>query len=404
MIISYQLLLYLLLPVFIGFSIKHVLSNKNSLFLWQRFGLKTRRLTNPVWFHCASVGEVMTAIPLIKLYHQTFPEKEILLTTNTITGANLCQKQLNFVTHNFLPLDYRFITRLFLKKIKPEKLIILETEIWPNLFQLCHKQGISINIINGRLSKRSLDINRWSKSIYKQTLSHVDKILCRSFADAEAYQFLGADKNQIEVTGNLKFATPLDIKDTENLINREYVLVASTHTGEEKILTELWQQTQHDELLLVIAPRHPERKDDIINDIKPYAGEIRIRSKNQTITTTTDIYLADTLGELPALFQHAKFVIMGGSFVNKGGHNILEPAAFSRAILYGPSMENFAAEDILFKDHKAAIQAVNNQQAVKEINHLISDSDYRTSLGNNARKLMLKYNGVAESYLNKIKD
>ena len=404
MIISYQLLLYLLLPVFIGFSIKHVLSNKNSLFLWQRFGLKTTTLINPTWFHCASVGEVMTAIPLIKLYHQKFPDKDILLTTNTITGANLCRKQLSFVTHNFLPLDYRFITRLFLKKIKPEKLIILETEIWPNLFQLCKKQGIGISIINGRLSERSLDINSWSKRIYKQSLSYVDKILCRSFADAEGYQFLGANKNKIEVTGNLKFATPLDIKDTENLINREYVLIASTHAGEEKALAELWQQSEHDELLLVIAPRHPERKDEIINDIKSSAGEIKVRSKDQAISTATDIYLADTLGELPALFQHAKFVIMGGSFVKKGGHNILEPAAFSKAILYGPSMENFAAEDILFKEHKAAIQADNNQQAVEKINRLISDSDYRTSLGSNARNLMLKYNDIAESYLNKIKD
>ncbi|MCK5335046.1 MAG: 3-deoxy-D-manno-octulosonic acid transferase, partial [Gammaproteobacteria bacterium] len=224
MIISYQLLLFCLTPVFIWLSVKHVLNNKDQFYLWQRLAIKLPAIDRPVWFHCASVGEVITAIPLISLYNEKFPDKKILITTNTITGANVCRKRLPFVTHCFLPLDYRFITRLFLKKIKPERLIILETELWPNLFQLCHLKNIPVTIINGRLSQRSLNINSWSKRVYKKTLAYVDKIYSRSNEDATAYKTLGAKDKQVEITGNLKFAINLELTPAKNLINRPYVL------------------------------------------------------------------------------------------------------------------------------------------------------------------------------------
>ena len=402
MLISYQFLLLLLAPVFIVFSLKHYRNNKDSYYLWQRFGFKLPAVKNPVWFHCASVGEVITAIPLIELYKEKFPDKNFLVTTNSVTGANICRNRLSFCTHSFLPFDYRFITKRFLKHIHPEQLIILETEIWPNLFQLSQQQNLPLSIINGRLSKRTLNTNRWTKSIYRKSLSHVNKIYCRSAEDANSYRLLGANDRQTEVIGNLKFS--LVIKQTEtatNLINRPYVLAASTHSGEEIKIVNLWNKISHNSLLLVIAPRHPERKEEILAELKPLGHELKTRSMDEAITDNTAIYLADTLGEMNNLFAHAELVIMGGSFVSKGGHNILEPAALGKAIIYGPSMENFAAENTLFLENQAALQ-VDEEQAIKEIDRLIKEPEYREQLGKNARALILKHNKVAETYLEKL--
>lgn len=400
MIISYQIFLAMLLPVFLWLTLKHYKNNKDNLYLWQRFSMRLPKVNNPVWFHCASVGEVITAVPLISSYKDKYPNKEILVTTNSVTGANICHQKLSFATHSFLPLDYLTMTDRFLKKIKPEKLIILETEIWPNLFQLCDSLEIPVTIINGRLSKKTTNTNSWFKSIYKKTLNKADKIYCRSEEDAKAYLALGASEQQIKTIGNLKFSgTKPDVSSLENIIDRPFVIAASTHANEEKKIVELWNDSQHNDLLLVIAPRHPERKDDIIKDIKNLANEIAIRSNNQLITNTTDIYLADTFGELPALFKHAEFVIMGGSFVNTGGHNILEPANFGKAILYGPSMENFAAESKYFLEENAATQVNTDKDAISQINKLVIDLDYRNQLGENAKTIMLENNNMTERYL-----
>ncbi len=400
MIISYQLFLLLLAPVFIWLSFKHYKNNKDNLYLWQRLGMKLPEAHHPIWFHCASVGEVITAAPLITLYKEQFPDKEILVTTNSVTGANVCRNKLSFATHCFLPLDYRLVTSRFLNKIKPEKLIILETELWPNLFQLCSSHNITITIINGRLSKRTTDINPWFKSIYKKSLSKVNKIYCRSDEDNKAYQSLGATEQQTETIGNLKFSGQLsNDSDLINIINRPYVIAASTHANEEKKIVELWNKSKHKDLLLVIAPRHPERKNEIVKDLHSLVHELSIRSEDQAITDKTNIYLADTFGELNSLFKYAEFVVMGGSFVKKGGHNILEPASYGKAILYGPSMENFAAENTLFLSKNASLQAHNDTETIKIINSLSSDLKHRKELGDNALRLMTKENNMSQRYL-----
>ncbi|MDH5393687.1 MAG: hypothetical protein OEY11_10915 [Gammaproteobacteria bacterium] len=405
MILSYQLLLFLLLPVFMGISLKQYFNNKERLYLWQRFGLKLPETDKPVCFHCASVGEINAAMPLIRLYHEKHPQQALLVTTNTVTAARICRQRMDFVSHCFLPLDYRLCNRLFLKKIRPQKLIILETEIWPNLFQQCHQHNVPVSIINARLSKKTLNTNSWIRNIYKKTLPYVGNIYCRSAADASAYKTIGADSKQLQVIGNIKFSlTVAHTADNKNLINRAYVLAASTREGEEKRILEIWNQTQHKDLLLVIAPRHPQRKQEIINDITAHCKALAVRSLKQGITGQTDVYLADTIGELTALLQHAEFVIMGGSFVTKGGHNILEPAVFSKAIIYGPSMENFADENALFLENNAAIQVTDNAQAVDQINRLIADITIRQQLGSNAKALIVRNSDMAERYLQKICD
>lgn len=404
MMISYQIFLFLVSPVLAWLTIKHYLSHKDTVFLWQRFfAHQLPDSNNAIWFHCASVGEVMTALPLINLYKNKYPQQEFLISTTTITSAKICKSKLPFVKHCYLPLDYRSNIKRFLSKTNPERLIILETEIWPNLFSIAKKNGISITIINGRLSKKTLNAGRWFKKLFYLSIQQVDNILCRSEHDTKAYISLGAQKQKIETVGNLKFSAQFPkIETTNNLINRPYVLVASTHKHEEKKIVELWNATNHNDLLLVIVPRHPERYEEILSEISGYCSEIKIRSKHDVITKDTDIYLADTMGELPALFQYAEFVIMGGSFVNIGGHNILEPANFGRAIIYGESMKNFEAENILFLEKAAAIQVKSDVEAISAINTLIVNQALREQLGNNAKELINKNSNIAELYLNKL--
>jgi len=401
--LRYQLILILLTPVFIWLTLKHYFQHKDSRYLWQRiFALKLPSSNHNTWFHCASVGEVMTLIPLINAYHKKHPDHRFLVTTATITGARTCENKLPSVTHSYLPLDYRGNIKRFINKMNPECLIIMETEIWPNLYKVSSNNFVPITIINGRLSSRTTDSKSWFKRIFFGALQHVDHIYCRSEEDANAFQKLGAKNSQVEVIGNLKFSTRFSSTVTVNMINRPYVVAASTRDHEEKKIVELWNKAEHGDLLLVIVPRHPERKEKIIDDLKCFNETIKIRSLNQPITDDTSIYLADTMGELPTLFQHAEFVIMGGSFVKKGGHNILEPANFSRAILFGPSMENFEAESRLFLQQKAALQARNDEVAVNYINQLITDKNSRETLGKNAHVLIMQHRDIAERYLHKL--
>jgi len=404
MMISYQIFLFIVSPLLAGLTIRHYLNHKDIRFLWQRFfALQLPNSNNAIWFHCASVGEVMTAIPLINLYKEKHPDQEFLISTTTITSARVCENKLPFVTHCYLPLDYRNNIKRFLNKTKPERLIVLETEIWPNLFSITKNNGISITIINGRLSKKTLNAKLWFKKLFYTSIQHVDSIFCRSEFDSKAYMSLGGHDNQVETVGNLKFSAQFPkTASTSNLIQRPYVVAASTHKYEEKKIVELWNASDHGNLLLIIVPRHPERAAEIIDDISAICTEVKLRSKQENVTNTTDVYLADTMGELPVLFQYAEFVIMGGSFVNTGGHNILEPANFGKAIIYGESMKNFEAENKLFLENEAAIQVNNDAEAITAINTLVSDQAVRDRLGNNAKELITKNSNIAEQYLKKL--
>jgi len=401
--IRYQLILILLTPVFIWLTLRHYFQHKDPRYLWQRFfALKLPSSNHDTWFHCASVGEVMTLIPLIHAYHKKYPDHHFLVTTATITGARTCENKLPFVTHCYLPLDYRSNIKRFIDAMNPDSLIIMETEIWPNLYEISANSFIPVTIINGRLSSRTTESTSWFKRIFFHALQHVDHIYCRSEEDKNAFEQLGARTSQTEVIGNIKFSARFSSSTTDNIINRPYVVAASTRDHEEKKIVELWNKSEHDDLLLVIAPRHPERKDQILDELKPFNETIKVRSLNQPITEDTSIYLADTLGEMHSLFSHAEFVIMGGSFVNKGGHNILEPANFSRAIVFGPSMHNFEAESRLFLQQKAALQADNDETAINCINQLVIDKKRRESLGNNAHALIIENKDIAERYLDKL--
>ncbi len=382
----YRLLIIILSPVFLGHIIWKAASNKQVRYFWQRLGFNYSELPEEcLWFHCASVGEVNTLLPLLKTLHIKSGQLSFIITTNTITGGKIVeQQQLNYLHHCYLPFDWRFSVNRFLKKTKPPALYVLETEIWPNLFTSCRSRGVDIHIINARLSSKTTSAKPWIKALLKTSLSKVDSISARSQQDAEAYELLGADKEIIKTTGNLKFTTALDNDPAseENLfsIDRAYVLVASTHEDEELQIYNIWKQLDRDELLIIV-PRHPERGAAITRKLAN--DNIAIRSKEQAVTDSTEIYLLDTVGELKNYFANAKLIIMGGSFVPVGGHNILEPASYNASIVTGPYMENFKQELALMLDKNAIIQVGSVDQLQQQLSALLDDEEQLNRLRKN---------------------
>ncbi len=396
----YRLLIIFLSPIILGHIVWLTLRNKQPRYFWQRLGFKFSQLPkNSLWFHCASVGEVNTLLPLLKNIHKKNDQLKIIITTNTITGGKVVKQQkLDYLYHSYLPFDWCYAVNFFISATRPAALYVMETEIWPNLFSRCNDKKIALYIINARLSTKTTTANSWLKSLLKVSLSKVDAIYARSEDNALAYQQLGAAANKTKTIGNLKFTTAINPEQTsqdDNLLNREYILLASTHQDEEKQIYAIWSQLKRNELL-IIAPRHPERGSSIIKQLGN--KNIAVRSKDQPVTDQTEIFLLDTVGELKNYFAKAKFVIMGGSFIPVGGHNILEPAGFNKAIVTGPYMENFSEELDLMLDKKAIIQLKSIDELKNIMLQLLDDADYRTRLEDNTTRLSHDVEQVLEDY------
>lgn len=397
----YRFLIIAFSPLILGHILWLAIKNRQNRYFWQRLGFHYAKLpTNGLWFHCASVGEVITLLPLLKNIHSKNKQLKFILTTNTITGGKIIELQnLDYLFHSYMPFDWMSATKRFLSATKPEKLYLMETEIWPNLLTLCNKKNIPAAIINARLSNKTTAANAWVKSLLKNSLSKLTAIYTRSEDNALAYRQLGAPENIIKTIGNLKFTTAINTEHDSAkpavAIDRDYVLLASSHENEELQIYNTWKQLKRDELLL-IAPRHPERSAAIIKQLN--CKNIAQRSQQQHITEKTDVYLLDSIGELKTLFANAKLVIMGGSFVPVGGHNILEPASFNKAIITGPYMQNFVDELKLMLDKKAIIQVSSPSELKEQLTALLDNKDYRDDLQNQTAQLSHNVEKILADY------
>ncbi|MBI3187748.1 MAG: 3-deoxy-D-manno-octulosonic acid transferase, partial [Gammaproteobacteria bacterium] len=355
--------------------------------------------------HCASVGEVNAWLPLHQAFSRRYPALHFVITTNTPTGAQIVAKQtLSNTTHVFLPMDTVSAVSRFYARIKPRLALVMETELWPELYRQCQQNNIPLIIVNARLSHRTRNVNDWVRQLYAMALQKVSQVLCRSQSDADAFVELGAAVNKVKVVGNLKFATQnnLSPQPPQHFTDRPYVLAASTHDDEEYQLAKMWQSRSAQNHLLVIAPRHPKRRDEILRQLQPLAMQIAVRSHGDAITAATQIYLADTLGELLSFMTQADVVIMGGSLVPRGGQNLLEPARLAKAIIVGPHMFNFAAETELFLQHHACLQVQDINELAVVVQSCLSDAAARIELGRQAQLLMQNQSDMAERYLSAI--
>lgn len=403
-LLRYRLILLLLFPLLVMYTLLQAVKFRSLRYALQRAGIcpATPQVVD-IWIHAASVGEVFAALPLIKRINDHYPDKQLLVTTTTPTGAGILHRQtFANVRHCFLPIDLAFAVSSFLAKSNPKCAIIMETEIWPNLFRLCHARNIPLVTVNGRLSARTLDARPWVKTLLRTALGYSSLILTRSDNDTKGFIALGADPGKVKTVGNIKFSADFTAPAKNDIdLTRPYVLAASTHDNEELQIATMWRNmcekiAGH---LLVIAPRHPNRLQQILKQLQPLNLSIAVRSRNDTIGNKTDIYIVDTLGELVDFMYKARLIFMGGSLVMKGGHNIIEPANLGKAIVFGPYMNNFEDEAQLLLNHGAAIQVEDIRQLQATLIDLLDDPETADALGNRARQLMESQKDMADRYV-----
>ncbi|MDG6774303.1 3-deoxy-D-manno-octulosonic acid transferase [Thiomicrorhabdus sp. ZW0627] len=399
----YQLLIRLLSPLIWVLILVDAFKRKGGWpFVVQRLGLyypplKTLQPNQkPIWFHCASVGEVKAAEPLIRALIAHYP---LLITTSTPTGKDLVVSSFgDQVVHRYLPLDWPFAIRHFLKRHQPARLWVMETEIWPNLYRIVSANEIELCILNGRLSKKTLRAPAWLQKTYRQSLLQVDMIIARSQDEAKRFEALGAKPGTIQVLNNLKYAALPEVHSQVRPIERPYVLAASTHEDEELQISRIWLSLNRPELL-VIVPRHPQRSGQIQKQLIALDAGLKVASKNETPEETTKLFLDDRIGKLMALFAHAEMVIMGGSFVPKGGHNILEPAAFAKPIITGPDMSDFEDELALLKEHQGIVQTQDYNELKATLQTLMNDPEKAQNLGMGAKQALDLQQDTLQKYL-----
>ncbi len=350
----YTLAIYLVTPLLLLRLLLRGARSTSGRRRWpERFGFfKAPEFTGSLWIHAVSVGEVNAAEPLIKALSRDYPGAPLVITTVTATGsARVHQLFGDSVFHVYLPYDLPFAISRFLHKVRPRLGLIVETEIWPNLYFACCRRGIPLMIVNARLSDRSLRGYRPMLGVVRSALRCVSKIAAQSRKDVARYRLLGADPRQLVVTGNLKFDMPIPHGALERGAElrthwgaqRPVWIAASTHEGEELMVLEAHREVlrQIPGALLLLAPRHPERFRVVEQLVRGRGFELATYQSDGCPSAAHEVFLIDAMGQLMPFFAAAEVAFVGGSLVPTGGHNVLEPAALSTPVLVGPYTFNF---------------------------------------------------------------
>lgn len=394
----YSLLIKLLSPLIILLLASEAIKRKGGWrFFKQRLGFGYETLPqNAIWIHCASVGEVKAAEPLIAHFSKN---KHLLVTTNTPTGAHLIKPWLgNHVSHAYLPFDFQFAVKQFLNAAQPQALWVMETELWPHLYQQTAQRKCPITLINARLSAKTLKAPAWLKQAYQRCLQNTQTILARCETEAERFISLGARAEQIQILGNLKYAGFAQTTDFAKPTERAYILLASSHADEELEIAQRWLALKRPECL-VIVPRHPKRSSAIQKQLGRLNAVLAVHSQQPILKAQTQLYLDDRMGVLMPWFRHAQLVIMGGSFVPKGGHNLLEPASVRACILTGRDMSDFEPETQLLLDAKAIKQCDSYDHLMSVIVELLNHPETRLQMGMAASQVTQKQSFILARYL-----
>lgn len=374
----------------------------------ERFAIYSQKYPQEViWFHAVSVGEAEALFPLVRQLHKQFPQQKLLVTTTTPTGSARVSAVLgNTVEHVYLPYDVPIVVGWFMRCFKPKLAVIMETEIWPNLFCYCGVNNIPLYLINARLSEKSRRGYSKLPALIHPVLASIKQIAAQTQDDAERYLAIGAKPRQVVTFGNIKFdlVIPGEILDEgkklkASLFKGRFVwLAASSHKGEEALFMGTYQALKPNipSLLLVIVPRHPERFAEVSELGNQHKLKLVTRTAKQACSPDTDVYLADTMGELKMLYAAADIAFIGGSMVPVGGHNLLEAAAIGVPILFGPYMANFKEIAKKVLADKAAIQCQDQNEIIKRIQNLYSDSQARDLLIENGKAFVETNRGALE--------
>jgi len=427
---AYRILLYIALPLVLISAwrrcrkVKDPSISPSQCFL-ARFGLNKPKIpAGGIWIHAVSVGETRSIFPLLELLHKRHPNMPIILTSGSTQGALQALKFCPVpIHHQMIPYDYPFAVSRFLQQTQPKLVLMVETEIWPNLYHACTKNQIPLMLINARLKQRSFNTyQQWAKPLIASTLAHSTLIGAQFEDDRSRFISLGADPQKVKTLGNLKFDIQTDSQLTEkantwrsqlNEPERFIWVAASTHRDEETLMIRAHQQllkTQPN-ALLIIVPRHADRFQevaDLLNSFHTQQGLTWQRRSHSPSAhaplianlpdTSTQTYLADTMGELMFWFSVSNVAFIGGSLVNFGGHNILEPAALGKPVLSGPYYQNLSSlyQSFIKDEGLQVCQSVEELGAM--LTHFAQNPDSQATWGNQALRALKKQTGSLERH------
>ena len=369
-----------------------------------------------IWIHAVSVGEVLTARALISDLKRRYPGFRIFLSTTTLGGQQVARRNVQDIDAVFyFPFDLSFIVRRTLRLVKPRLFLMMETEIWPNLLRECRRQGIATMMVNGRISSRSYPRYRLGRAFFRRVLLDVDRFCMQSEESARRLIDIGAEASRVSVTGSLKFdsldvpgaATPGRGRDRvlryfRIASGRAVIIAGSTMRGEEEAVLQAFRKLKSGtgNPLLILAPRNPERFAEVAQLARNQAF-VTIKRSDLPIDAEprAEVVILDTIGELAQLYQIATAVFVGGSLVDVGGHNILEPAVFGKPIVFGSHMQNFKEIADAFISHDAAIQVQSPRGLEDALVALLMDPVRRARLGAAARALVESNRGAKDKSL-----
>jgi len=408
----YSFLLYLFLPlVFLRLFWRGLKAPAYWQRIGERFGfIPTLPKQARLWVHSVSVGETLAAVPLIRALQQQYPQHKILMTCMTPTGSEQIRSLFgDTVEHVYLPYDYPDAIQRFLQRTQPSLGIIMETEWWPNVFHACHTKNIPLILANTRLSARSARAyQRYAATLTRQTLANVSVIAAQTNTHEQRLKQLGAQAEKIQVTGSIKFdiQLPASVAEQAEALrstwgSRRVWIAASTHEGEEEQILAAFTPVKQafPDVLLILVPRHPERFSRVARLCEQAGLQIVKRSSGQFCQPDTDIFLGDTMGELPLFYAASDIAFVGGSLVATGGHNMLEPAALGKPVITGQHVFNF--EDITQRllEKNAAVKIEDAGALSKMLIEWFQDANLRHQIGENGQLFVEANRGALQKLL-----
>jgi 3-deoxy-D-manno-octulosonic-acid transferase len=380
--------------------------------LTERLGRLPSRLHLPgervpvIWVHAVSVGEVLAVAGLVEELRRRFPQHRILVSTTTDTGQALARQRFGEANVFYFPMDFAFAIRPYLRALRPQMVVIAETEFWPNFMRLAHTSGARIAVVNARISDRSWPSYRRFRGLLRRLLVNVDLFLAQTPEDAARLRDVGANPERVRVAGNLKFdipapAPPAIVESVQKSIAATgagpVLVCGSTVEGEEPLLLKAFENllVQHPRAVMVLAPRHPERFAAVAALLEQMSIRFWRRSLWNGELLTGGVFLVDTIGELAALYALGDVAFVGGSLVPHGGHNIIEPAQHGAAIVVGNHTENFRDIVSLFQS-RGAVRIAGPAELPLVLLQLLANAAERRALGQRAAETMRSQIGATE--------
>jgi 3-deoxy-D-manno-octulosonic-acid transferase len=369
-------------------------------------GAASTLAARPIWIHAVSVGETLAAVPLVQALRSRYPQISIVITTMTPTGSERVRAIFgDTVTHVYAPYDMPDSIARFLRRMNPVIAIVMETELWPNTIAALHRRGIATIVANARLSEKSARGYGRISALTRPMLNMINCIAAQTQVDAARFVALGAPQRNVRVTGSIKFDITLDDVLEQRALDvraqwggnaRRVVIGGSTHEGEEAALLDAYKALKIDytDLLLVLVPRHPERFERVAQLIATAGLNAARRSRDESVSNVTDVVLADTMGEMLPLLGASDIAFIGGSLIERGGHNMLEPAAWGLPVVTGESDFNFVEVSRLLQQSGGLVKVKDTAALTNQLARWLRSDGARSAAGDAARTVVAQNKGA----------